>query len=96
MNNLPPAVIGYLEQASLTIAQQQNFSPASEEDFTSWLETNLAEIVLKAKELQFNCWLKLVSNKETHNLVSETIKEHVWNSHNSTVLKTLHNYLGGQ
>ena len=49
MDNLPPAVIGYLEEASLTIARKQNFSPTSEEDFTSWLETNLAEIIARCK-----------------------------------------------
>lgn len=82
MNNLPPDVIGYLESASIAVAQEQNFSPASNEELANWLKSNLAEIVVKAKDLQFNCRLKFVSNQEAHDLVSETITERVWNYHN--------------
>ena len=82
MDNLPPAIIGYLEEATISIAQHQNFSPTSEEELSSWLDSNFCKVVLKAKELQFNCWVKLVSNKKTHDLVSATIKKRVCNYYN--------------
>ena len=48
MNNLPPDVLAYLEEATIAVAQEQFFFPASEEEFSSWLKSNLAEVVLKA------------------------------------------------
>ena len=49
MNNLPPAVLAYLEAATIAVAKQQNFSPTSEQEFSNWLDSNFCKVVSKAK-----------------------------------------------
>lgn len=60
MSNLPDdaSAKAYLLQAARELMTEQVFAPTNETDIMTWLEANVAATADRAKELQFEMYLK--------------------------------------
>ncbi|WP_019503945.1 hypothetical protein [Pleurocapsa sp. PCC 7319] len=90
MTQLAPDQMAYLKAATKAIAQELKFVPEDEADFEAFFNDNIKLIVEKAKELNFQTWIKFLESKyqhhdytNAHDLLLETITERLWIQLNS-------------
>ena len=75
---IPPEVTAYMVQASVELAKEQGFTPASENDAGCWMMNNREAIVNRAIEIQWNLLDRLEKNKKAKDALVTILSAQVW------------------